>query len=221
MREFLFFHDKALVILIFISILVFGLILFLRIKRYMRTNFVDNQILEFFWTLFPGLILLLLALPSLKLLYYIDISDQISPKNTLKRVGHQWYWRKSFFFNKEEYKKDMYMVQTEDLSVGDFRNLEADMVLVAPVNETVRVLLTSEDVIHRFAIPALGVKMDAVPGRINQQYFKSNIVGIFYGQCSEICGANHRFMPINIEIFVLKWQKNVTSLGLVYEINFF
>lgn len=96
------------------------------------------------------------------------------------------------------------MLKTEDLKVGDFRGLETDSVIVVPVNEVVRLVVGSEDVIHRFAVPSLGLKMDAVPGRINQQYFFSDVVGIFYGQCSEICGANHRFMPITIEICNIK-----------------
>lgn len=98
----------------------------------------------------------------------------------------------------------MYMVANEDLELGDFRSLETDRVLIVPVNSTIRLLLSSEDVIHRFALPSLGVKMDAVPGRINQQYFSSNLVGVFYGQCSEICGANHRFMPITLEVYYVK-----------------
>ena len=201
MGEFIFFHDKALVVLIFISILVVGLIWLLYNNKYSITNFVDQQVLEFFWTLLPGLILFSLALPSLKLLYYLDISDHINPQNTIKRVGHQWYWTNSFFYNKNEYVNDMYMVKNEDLSSGDFRNLETDSVIIVPIFSTIRLLLTSEDVIHRFAIPSLGLKIDAVPGRINQQYFRSKILGIFYGQCSEICGANHSFMPITLEIY--------------------
>jgi len=204
MGEFLFFHDKALVVLIFISILVFGLIILIYTKEYRRITFVDQQILEFFWTLLPGFILFFLALPSLKLLYYLDISDHMNPKNTIKSVGHQWYWTNRFFFNNSEYRNDMYMVQTEDLSLGDFRRLETDRVILIPVNQIIRLLLTSEDVIHRFALPRLGLKMDAVPGRIKQQYFRSNILGVFYGQCSEICGANHRFMPITVEVYYVK-----------------
>lgn len=206
MGEFLFFHDKALVVLIFISILVFGLIILIYTKEYRRITFVDQQILEFFWTLLPGFILFFLALPSLKLLYYLDISDHMNPKNTIKSVGHQWYWRKRFFLNKNEYTNDMYMVQTEDLGLGDFRSLETDRVILIPVNQIIRLLLTSEDVIHSFALPRLGLKMDAVPGRINQQYFRSNILGVFYGQCSEICGANHRFMPITVEVYYVRYK---------------
>lgn len=204
MGEFLFFHDRALVILIFISVLVVGLIYLLFVNSFRRAVFVDQQLLEFFWTLLPGFILFALALPSLKLLYYLDISDHIRPKETIKSVGHQWYWSKRFFYKKTEYSQDMYMVAKEDLNLGDFRSLETDRVLVVPVNSTIRLLLSSEDVIHRFALPRLGVKMDAVPGRINQQYFSSKLVGVFYGQCSEICGANHRFMPITLEVYYVK-----------------
>lgn len=95
----------------------------------------------------------------------------------------------------------MYMVKTEDLNSGDFRRLETDSVIVSPVKETIRLVLTSDDVIHSFALPSLGLKMDAVPGRLNQQFFSSQVVGVFYGQCSEICGANHSFMPIVLEVY--------------------
>jgi len=148
------------------------------------------------WTILPAIILLFLALPSLRLLY---LTDEIrNPSITLKAIGHQWYWRYEYtdFANIDI---DSYIIPTTDLNIGDYRLLEVDNRVVLPIQIEIRVLVTAADVIHAWTVPALGVKVDAVPGRLNQLGFTINQPGVFYGQCSEICGANHSFIPICIE----------------------
>ena len=140
--------------------------------------------------------LLFLAFPSLRLLYLMDEVSQ--PSVTVKTIGHQWYWRYEYrdFLNLEF---DSYIIPTNDLDEGQFRLLEVDNRVVLPIGAEIRILVTSADVIHAWTIPSLGVKVDAIPGRLNQIGFISNRPGVFYGQCSEICGSNHRFIPIRVE----------------------
>ena len=141
--------------------------------------------------------MLFLAFPSLRLLYLIDEVRQ--PAVTVKTIGHQWYWRYEYTdFLRLEF--DSYIIPTEDLEDGQFRLLEVDHRVVLPIGVEIRFLVTSADVIHAWTIPALGVKVDAVPGRLNQLGFTVNRPGVFYGQCSEICGSNHSFIPISIEV---------------------
>jgi len=201
MNELIMFHDKALVVGLFIALFVGGSIVRISCTSYSELRFLDKKVLEFFWTVLPSITLFLLAVPSLKLLYFIDKSKVIGAEYTIKRVGHQWYWTKCFVINGKVIEADMYMLKGSDLQYGDSRNLETDSVIVVPAHTLVRVVVGSRDVIHRFALPSLGVKVDAVPGRLNQQYFYRDMVGVFYGQCSEICGANHRFMPITAEFY--------------------
>lgn len=166
-------------------------------KAYHR-YLVDGTLLEIIWTIIPAIILILIALPSLKLLYLMD--EVMDPALTIKAIGHQWYWSYEYSdYQTETLEFDSYMVPTSDLNKGDFRLLEVDNRLVVPINTHVRVLVTGADVLHSFAVPALAIKMDAVPGRLNQTGFFIKRPGVFYGQCSEICGANHSFMPIVIE----------------------
>jgi len=157
--------------------------------------------LEIFWTVTPSLILMLIAMPSFALLYSMD--EVVDPSLTLKVVGHQWYWTYEYsdYATDEETSivYDSYLVAEDDLEKGDLRLLEVDNRVVLPVETHIRVLLTSADVIHAWAVPSLGVKCDAVPGRLNQLSMYIDREGIFYGQCSEICGVNHGFMPIVVE----------------------
>ena len=137
-------------------------------------------------------------MPSFVLLYMMD--EIIDPSVTVKTIGHQWYWSYEYsdYFNEddESINFDSYMVPEDELSIGEFRLLEADNRLYFPINSNIRLLCTSADVLHSFAIPSLGVKMDCVPGRLNQTGFMLKRTGVFYGQCSELCGVNHGFMPI-------------------------
>lgn len=162
--------------------------------------------LEVVWTVIPAVILLLIAMPSFALLYSID--EPVNPALTVKVIGHQWYW--TYEYSDYQTTKgepiifDSYMIPDADLTKSDFRLLEVDNRVVLPINTHVRVLVTAADVLHSWAVPSLGVKMDAVPGRLNQLSMYIKKPGIYYGQCSEICGVNHGFMPICVEAVSLK-----------------
>nr|YP_010605979.1 cytochrome c oxidase subunit II [Zygometra comata]WAN81298.1 cytochrome c oxidase subunit 2 [Zygometra comata] len=197
MEELIYFHDYILVILVLITVVVFyGLFSLLLINNTNRF-FLDSQGVETVWTIIPAFILVFIAFPSLQLLYLIDeIND---PCLTIKVLGHQWYWSYEYtdYCNLDF---DSYMISTDDLSFGSLRLLEVDNRMVVPGQNSVRVLVSSSDVLHSWAVPSLGVKMDAVPGRLNQVTFLSPRSGVFYGQCSEICGSSHSFMPIVVEV---------------------
>lgn len=164
-------------------------------------HLTHGVLLEIIWTLIPTFILLFIAIPSFALLYAMD--EVIDPELTVKVVGHQWYWSYEFSdFNNEindDINFDSYMIPEEDLVLGNLRLLDTDAHLVLPVNTHIRVIITAGDVLHSWAIPSLGIKMDAVPGRLNQSSLYIKREGVFFGQCSELCGVNHGFMPIVIE----------------------
>jgi len=164
---------------------------------------IHHSNLEIVWTLIPTFILILIAIPSFSLLYSID--TPIEPQLTIKAIGHQWYWSYEYpdilvdSDSKECLAFDSYMLPTNDLLNSQLRLLEVDNKVVVPINTHVKVLAISADVLHCWAVPALGVKMDACPGRLNELSFYVLNKGIYYGQCSEICGINHGFMPIAVE----------------------
>nr|WNH23067.1 cytochrome c oxidase subunit II [Otophidium dormitator] len=196
MEELIHFHDHALMIVLLISILVLYIIVAMVSTKLTNMNILDSQEVEIIWTVLPAIILVLIALPSLRILYLMDeIND---PHLTIKALGHQWYWSYEYT-DYEDLAFDSYMLPTQDLTPGQFRLLEADNRMIVPVKSPIRILISAEDVLHSWAVPALGVKMDAIPGRLNQTAFISSRPGVFYGQCSEICGANHSFMPIVVE----------------------
>nr|YP_009773365.1 cytochrome c oxidase subunit II [Nierstraszella lineata]QIZ12574.1 cytochrome c oxidase subunit II [Nierstraszella lineata] len=196
MEQLIFFHDHAMLILIMIISLVSYASLSLMTNTFTTRIMLEGQEIETIWTILPAVVLIFLALPSLRLLYLLD--EVNNPMVTIKAVGHQWYWSYEYsdFLNLEF---DSYMIPSNELNVGDFRLLEVDHRSVVPMNSNIRILVTAADVIHSWTIPALGVKADAIPGRLNQLSFFITTPGIFYGQCSEICGANHSFMPIVVE----------------------
>nr|YP_010042726.1 cytochrome c oxidase subunit II [Pentaceraster mammillatus]QPC56359.1 cytochrome c oxidase subunit II [Pentaceraster mammillatus] len=196
MEELVYFHDYTLIILTLITILVFYGLASLLFSTNTNRFFLEGQGLETVWTIIPAIILIFIALPSLQLLYLMD--EVNNPSLTIKAIGHQWYWSYEYA-DYRELEFDSYMVPTNDLPLGGPRLLEVDNRLVLPSNTPIRVLVSSADVLHSWAIPSLGIKMDAVPGRLNQVNFFISRCGLFYGQCSEICGANHSFMPIVIE----------------------
>nr|YP_009144155.1 cytochrome c oxidase subunit II [Trichopodus microlepis]YP_009256182.1 cytochrome c oxidase subunit II [Trichopodus trichopterus]AJW75149.1 cytochrome c oxidase subunit II [Trichopodus trichopterus]AKH04400.1 cytochrome c oxidase subunit II [Trichopodus microlepis] len=209
MEELLHFHDHALMIVLLISVLVLYIIVAMVTTKLTNKNILDSQEIEIIWTVLPAIILIMIALPSLRILYLMDeIND---PHLTIKAVGHQWYWSYEYT-DYENLEFDSYMVPTQDLIPGQFRLLETDHRMVIPVESPVRVMVTAEDVLHSWAIPSLGIKLDAVPGRLNQTAFIASRPGIFYGQCSEICGANHSFMPIVVEAVPLKHFENWSYL---------
>jgi cytochrome c oxidase subunit 2 len=162
---------------------------------------VHGTTIEILWTVLPAGILMIIAVPSFALLYSMD--EIVNPSITLKAIGHQWYWT----YELSDYSTaddasivfDSYMIPEDDLTLGQLRLLEVDNRVVLPVHTHVRVIVTAADVLHSWAVPSLGVKCDAVPGRLNQTSFFLQREGVFYGQCSEICGANHGFMPIVVE----------------------
>nr|AEL97201.1 cytochrome c oxidase subunit 2 [Styracura schmardae] len=211
MEELLHFHDHTLMVVFLISSLVLYIIVATVSTKLTNKYVLDSQEIEIIWTIVPALILITIALPSLRILYLMDeIND---PHITVKALGHQWYWSYEYT-DYQNLEFDSYMIQTEDLSPGQFRLLETDHRMVVPMQSPIRVLVTAEDVIHAWTIPALGVKIDAVPGRLNQTAFIISRPGIFYGQCSEICGANHSFMPIVVEAVPLEHFENWSSLML-------
>nr|YP_009517338.1 cytochrome c oxidase subunit II [Histia rhodope]AXO78689.1 cytochrome c oxidase subunit II [Histia rhodope] len=201
MEQIIFFHDHTLVILIMITILVGYLMVSLFFNQYINRFLLEGQMIELIWTILPAITLIFIALPSLRLLYLLDEIN--NPLITLKSIGHQWYWSYEYSdFNNIQF--DSYMVPSNELSLNNFRLLDVDNRIILPMNNQIRVMVTATDVIHSWTIPALGVKVDANPGRLNQTNFFMNRPGIFYGQCSEICGANHSFMPIMIESVAIK-----------------
>nr|AEW43212.1 cytochrome oxidase subunit II [Postandrilus palmensis] len=209
MLQLISFHDHALLVLTLVLTVVGYAMVVLMLNKYVNRYILEAQTVETVWTILPALILLVLALPSLRILY---VTDEVSqPSITVKTIGHQWYWSYEYtdFLNVE---MDSYMTPTDDLAPGDYRLLEVDNRMVVPMKLEVRMLITAADVIHSWTIPALGVKVDAVPGRLNQIGFTTMQPGIFYGQCSEICGANHSFMPIVVEAIntssFMKWITN-------------
>jgi len=177
-----------------------GLGFIVYLKNY-SNEFQEHQLIEFLWTLFPGVILIFLAIPSLKTLYFLD--ESIFRFLTLKILGHQWYWSYEYSDFKD-FSFDSYIVPTNDLKIGQFRLLESSNVLILPMKIITRLLISSTDVIHSWTIPRIGVKVDAMPGRLNQAFCFPLFSGNFYGQCSEICGTLHSFIPIKLEVVSLK-----------------
>nr|AQU14297.1 cytochrome c oxidase subunit II [Neochauliodes parasparsus]UFZ13192.1 cytochrome c oxidase subunit II [Neochauliodes sinensis]UFZ13858.1 cytochrome c oxidase subunit II [Neochauliodes koreanus] len=196
MEQLTFFHDHTLLILIMITILVGYLMSTLFFNKFTNRLLLEGQTIEIIWTILPAVTLIFIALPSLRLLYLLDeISD---PSITLKSIGHQWYWSYEYSdFSDIEF--DSYMIPYNEMTSDGFRLLDVDNRIILPMLSQIRILVTAADVLHSWTIPALGVKIDATPGRLNQASFFINRPGLFYGQCSEICGANHSFMPIVIE----------------------
>jgi len=204
------FHDHTLIILSLVLTVVTYAIIIIILNKLTNRYLFDAQYIETVWTILPAIILVFLALPSLRLLY---LTDEIrNPNITLKAIGHQWYWSYEY----TDFKNidiDSYILPLDDLTTGIYRLLEVDNRIVIPIHTDIRILVTAADVIHAWTIPALGVKVDAVPGRLNQLRVLINMPGIYYGQCSEICGANHSFIPISIEVINLdtftKWAKSI------------
>nr|ASY98043.1 cytochrome c oxidase subunit II [Idolomorpha lateralis] len=196
MEQLMYFHDHSMFIIIMILTTVGYMILTMMMNKFIDRHVMDGQYLEIIWTILPAIVLIFIALPSLRILYLID--ENSNPMLTLKTIGHQWYWSYEYSdFTDIEF--DSYMIPQNELDIYNIRLMEVDNRVTLPMNILTRILITSEDVIHSWTIPSLGVKADATPGRLNQSTFWFNRPGVFYGQCSEICGANHSFMPIVVE----------------------
>ena len=202
MDDLVFMHDYILLpIITAISVFVLFLILygvykFRASKNPNPSKTTHNTTLEILWTVIPCLILVVIAVPSFKLLYKQDVIPKADV--TIKAIGYQWYW--GYEYPDQKIAFEATMVETKDLKPGQPRLLATDKHVVVPVNKVVKVLITANDVLHAWAMPAFGVKRDAVPGRINETWFKAEKEGIFYGQCSELCGIKHAFMPITVEV---------------------
>nr|UJY97864.1 cytochrome c oxidase subunit II [Anastatus fulloi] len=208
MEEMIMFHDHAMIVLVIIIILIMYFLIFMLTNKFVNRFLLKGHLIEIFWTVIPMFMLLFLAIPSLSILYMTD--ELINPELTVKIIGHQWYWSyeysdfgdinfDSFMINEMENKE---FFNDEINFINDFgisRLLDVDNRMVIPFMYQIRMLISSFDVIHSFTIPVLGIKVDAVPGRINQISILINRPGLFYGQCSEICGVNHSFMPIVLE----------------------
>ena len=221
MEEIINFHNFVMIYLVFIVTSVFWILTqtivrFDKSKRFISHKYlIHGSLVEIIWTLAPALILVTIAFPSFKLLYLID--EVVDPAITIKIIGHQWYWSYEYSDYYDQSGKtinyDSFMVKDEDLPFGGLRLLEVDNRLVVPVDTHVRVIITSADVIHSWTVPSLGIKLDAIPGRLNQTNLLTYREGVFYGQCSEICGVNHAFMPIVVESVSLnKYCSHIDSL---------
>jgi len=216
------FHDYLMLFLIVIGVLVcwFFIKLFTNFNEKVNTTpeiFTHSSVLEIVWTILPAVILLFIAAPSFALLYSLD--ESIDPDMTLKIVGHQWYWSYEYSDPIDQYDSseesimfDSYLIPEADLALGSFRLLEVDNRVILPVGKHIRLLITAADVIHSWAVSSFAVKVDACPGRISEASLFIKREGVFYGQCSEICGINHGFMPIVIEAkspeFFSTWYSN-------------
>ncbi len=202
MREINSFHNFILYIITAISIFVLGLLVWVMIKFNAKANptpskTTHNALIEVLWTVVPILILLVIAIPSFRLLYLQRDIPQADM--TIKATASQWLWSYEYP-DHDELAFDAQMVEDEDLEPGQPRLLTTDNAVVVPVNATVRVIVTANAVMHNWAMPAFGVKMDAIPGRLNETWFRAERTGMFYGQCSELCGIRHAFMPINVKV---------------------
>jgi cytochrome c oxidase subunit II len=202
MDNIVWFHDFLLYIITAIAGFVLVLLLIVMVRFNARSHptpsrTTHNTLLEVAWTTIPIMILLVIAVPSFKLLFFQLIPPPA--ELTVKATGKQWYWSYSYPDN-GGFEFDSAMVKEESLKQDQPRLLAADSEMVVPVNKNVHVLTTGADVIHSFAVPSFGIKIDAIPGRINETWFKATREGIFYGQCSELCGRDHAFMPINVRV---------------------
>jgi cytochrome c oxidase subunit II len=201
MQDIVWFHNLLLWVIVAIALFVLALLVIVMVRFNARANPVPsrtthNTFIEIAWTVVPVLILVLIAVPSFRLLFLelkIPHADL-----TVKATGKQWFW--SYSYPDAKFEFDSLMVQDKDLKQGQPRLLAVDNAMVVPVNKVVRVLVTGADVIHSFSVPSFGIKIDAIPGRVNETWFKAEREGIYYGQCSQLCGRDHAFMPIEVRV---------------------
>ena len=207
MDDIVEFHNLLLVIEVIIVLFVLGLMVYICVKFNAKANPVPsktthNSLLEVVWTVIPIIVLIVIAVPSMKLLVFMDKAPKEKVEMTLKVIGHQWYWSYEYpDAGNLAFDSNIIPDEEIDASKGQIRLLEVDNRIAIPVDTTIRVLMTSEDVLHNWAVPAFGIKMDTVPGRINESWIRvpAARAGVYRGQCSELCGVNHGYMPIVIE----------------------
>lgn len=208
-EQLTFFHDHTMIILVIITLIVSYIIGTLFTNKYVNRFLLEGQTIELVWTIAPAVTLIFIALPSLRLLYLLD--EVNNPLISVKSIGHQWYWS----YELSDFKNiefDSYIIPQAEIKPHNFRLLDVDNRLPLPFKSQIRIIVSSTDVIHSWTVPVLGAKIDASPGRLNQTTFFLNRPGVFFGQCSEICGTNHRFIPIVIERIspnhFIRWLKN-------------
>ena len=203
MSDVIAFHSYILMpIITGISILVLALLLYIAYRYNSNRNQIastttHNTVIEVLWTVIPVILLIIIAIPSFRILYTAETIPKADL--TIKAIGNQWYWSYEYP-DYDDFSFDANMLQDEELSDPSLRLLETDTQIVVPVNKVVKLLITSNDVLHAWTIPAFAVKKDAVPGRLNETWFKAEKTGTYYGQCSELCGPKHAFMPINVKV---------------------
>nr|WOR80786.1 cytochrome c oxidase subunit 2 [Pyrocoelia sp.] len=209
MEQLTFFHDHAMMILVMITVMVIIIITSMMLNKLVNRFLLEGQMIELIWTISPAATLIFIALPSLQILYLMDEINH--PSITVKAIGHQWFWSYELS-DFQEIEFDSYMSPIYENKSFSFRLLDVDNKLIVPYNSLIRMIITSTDVIHSWTIPSAGIKIDATPGRLNSTSLFLNRPGIFFGQCSEICGMNHSFMPIVLESIspyhFIKWIKN-------------
>jgi cytochrome c oxidase subunit II len=202
MDNVIWFHDFLLWIITVIVLFVLALLVWVAVKFNAKANPIPsrtthNTLIEVLWTVVPVMILVAIAIPSFRLLFY---QQTVPPADiTVKATGKQWYWSYNYPDN-GNFEFDSLLIPEKDLKQGQPRLLAVDNELVVPVNKVVRVLTTGADVIHAFAVPSFGVKIDSIPGRVNETWFRAVREGVYYGQCSELCGKDHAFMPIAVRV---------------------
>lgn len=198
------FHHYMLILITVVSLFVLALMIYTCVRFSEKNNpnpskTSHNTLIEVIWTIVPVLILVVVAIPSLQHLYFMDKSEIEGDADvTIKVIGYQWYW--NYEYPDAGFAFDSYMVKEEDLNPGQPRLLTVDNAVYVPVGKKIRIQLTGGDVIHSWAMPNFGVKMDAMPGHLNETWFQADIEGTYYGQCSELCGVNHGFMPITVHV---------------------
>ena len=203
MSDVIAFHSYILMpIITGISLLVLALLLYIVYRYNSNRNqtasmTTHNTLIEVLWTVIPVILLIIIAIPSFRILYTAETIPKADL--TIKAIGNQWYWSYEYP-DYDDFSFDANMLQDEELSDPSLRLLETDTQIVVPVNKVVKLLITSNDVLHAWTIPAFAVKKDAVPGRLNETWFKAEKTGTYYGQCSELCGPKHAFMPINVKV---------------------
>lgn len=194
------FHDYIIIILLFIIVFVTYIFIYVLYRPYFDNVTIDSHLLETIWTVIPMFILLFIAFPSLYLLYLIE--DVSKPFITVKVIGHQWYWEYQYLNSWSDRRFDSYILYDNKVL---YHSLDVDNRLVLPTNSVTLFYVTSADVLHSWTVPSLGIKVDACPGRLNSLVSKSSYSGVYFGQCREICGSNHRFMPIVLEFVPMNY----------------
>ncbi len=202
MQKVITLHDAILIAMTAITLFVLFLLFYVSFRFSAKRNptpstTTHNTVIEILWTAIPVVILVVMAIPSFKLLYQQEKSETYDM--TVKVIGHQWYWEYEYPDHGDFYFES-YMIQDEDLQEGDLRLLTVDNPLVIPANKNIQILITAGDVLHSWAVPSMGLKTDAVPGRLNETWVNVKEPGTYRGQCSEICGNGHGFMPVVVKV---------------------